>query len=110
MYFQHVHNPFCLAHTAISYPTPLCSIVDDVTNNVRRSTLAKILIMLYVCAVGISDFYRYTFCSFRIVCILLVCTVGVKKVDRSNLTCKFSNSEVRLLLSYLKLTSELLQH
>ena len=37
-------------------------------------------------------------------------TVGVKKVDRSNFTCKVSNFEVRLLLSYFKVTSELLQH
>ena len=30
--------------------------------------------------------------------IVVLCTVGVKKVDRSNLTCKFSNSKVMLKL------------
>ena len=34
-------------------------------------------------------------------------TVGVKKVDRSNVTCKVSNSDVRLLLSYFRVTSAL---
>ena len=34
-------------------------------------------------------------------------TVGVKKVSRSNMTCKASNFEVRLLLSYFKVTSAL---
>ena len=31
-------------------------------------------------------------------------------MDRKNLTCKVSNFEVRLLLSYFKVFSELLQH
>ena len=38
-------------------------------------------------------------------CILLVHTVGVKKVERSNIICKVSNFGVRLLQSYFALTN-----